>query len=32
MERAGWVLVSREPADESVPAMEVMLTFQKAEA
>jgi hypothetical protein len=32
MERAGWALVSREPADETVPAMEVMLTFQKAEA
>jgi hypothetical protein len=32
MERAGWALVSREPADETVPVMEVMLTFQKAEA
>jgi hypothetical protein len=31
MERAGWALVSREPADESVPAMEVMLIFQKGE-
>ncbi len=32
MERLGWALVSREPTDETVPAMEVMLTFQKAEA
>ncbi len=32
MERAGWELVAREPADETVPVMEVMLTFQKAEA
>jgi DNA-binding MarR family transcriptional regulator len=32
MERAGWALVSREPADETVPVMEVMLTFKKAEA
>jgi hypothetical protein len=32
MERAGWALISREPADETVPVMEVILTFQKAEA
>ena len=32
MERAGWALISREPADDTVPVMEVMLTFQKAEA
>ena len=32
MERAGWTLVSREPADDTVPAMEVILIFQKAEA
>ncbi len=32
VEGAGWALVSREPADETLPAMEVMLTFQKAEA
>jgi hypothetical protein len=31
MERAGWELVSREPADDTVPVMEVMLTFKKAE-
>jgi hypothetical protein len=32
MARAGWELVSREPADDTVPVMEVMLTFKKAEA
>ena len=32
MESAGWELVAREPADETVPVMEVMLTFKKAEA
>ena len=32
MERAGWALVARDPADDTVPVMEVMLTFQKAEA
>ena len=32
MERAGWELVSREPADETVLAMEVMLIFQKGDA
>ena len=32
MARAGWALISREPADETVPVMEVILTFQKAEA
>jgi hypothetical protein len=32
MERAGWKLVSRDPADETVRAMEVMLIFQKGEA
>ena len=32
MERAGWQLVSRDPADETVPTMEVMLMFQKGEA
>jgi hypothetical protein len=32
MARAGWKLVSREPADETVPVMEVLLTFQKAQA
>ena len=32
MEQGGWALVSREPADEAVPVLEVMLTFQKAEA
>ncbi len=32
MERAGWALVARDPADDTVPAMEVLLTFQKAEA
>jgi hypothetical protein len=32
MERAGWELVSREPPDETVSVMEVMLMFKKAEA
>jgi hypothetical protein len=32
MERAGWALVSRDPADETVLAMEVMLIFKKGEA
>ena len=32
LEQAGWELVSREPADETVHAMEVMLVFQKGEA
>jgi len=32
MEQAGWALVAREPADETVHAIEVMLVFQKGEA
>lgn len=32
MERAGWALVAREPADETVQATEVMLIFQKGDA
>lgn len=32
MARAGWELVSREPADETVQTLEVMLIFTKGEA
>jgi hypothetical protein len=32
MAQAGWALMAREPADETVSAREVMLVFQKADA
>jgi hypothetical protein len=32
MAQGGWELVSREPADETVHTMEVMLMFQKRDA